>query len=1187
MPAGSGRKRGRGPQHLANLLSVVDLLLDLADTSSVQGWKTIKANTKENEYKDLQQALIVRWDMNRLLVSSSRKDPDQDERESISGRHTSIGSLEAIRRCLKATEQTVIMRKLNLQGRKADTSEADFATEQIRNALNNLADLNLREDTESRNPRAPRANSPYWSFWIIFPRNCKESKRDCLAFIEMSWKEGFQRPEGQEAQQLGSQVESRELAETKQRLDKLDRWIQDNLNGWRTRFEARQEVRDRSIHVPLTTAINLLSAEITAAEQTPQIHELRPEDIQVVVAGQGSQMLLIWEEGGAGKTSLAFEICRWGLDRKLAEHVLLPILLDPSPGKGDLVERVQEQLSHVDRSIRVDDVRDLLSHRRLLVIVDHFSECTMAQRQWLIEHCHPQEIDLLLLTSRQQERSHFGGWLISTIQPQRLQDESLFRFFENYLVERGKRAGTDHSTAPLLSPDDQVRTRDLLERMVGNKPITVLLAWMVIDKAIEHIQNGRVDLLPSSVPELMLNYVERCSIAVPVEGQYLEGEPKAAVGSALIETILKKLALAAHEQNDAYKPQNFGLKLARGVLANICSNETDPPASDKPLRLLRYLEKKLNLLQEKGRDSSGPVYRISLDPLADYMAGLALIEKLTTPPSPGEQLRAVQGWLGQLSGQLELENRDRRSLMRGFLSACRDVSKDWLARLPEGLDPSLREQWHHIPLRFAQLAGIDPQEERRLEARHLIRRHAGDLAWANPELRPKALAELIAYAGEFADLDQLGELEDAVEPLKIVLQKSSLPERDRAAAAETLGLIGSQKATEALERIIDNDHELNVGVRRAAAEALGLVASHGDDRMRHWDRLVKMLTADSLQKETNPDRIAAVLPLLQGASRGLQRLASRKLPLLSSGDPLEVPMLTLTTSAGAVTTQVVRIPVWQLSLPGGLPLELVEVQGGQYQIGSLAEEEKQIGHYIRLSHPPRTLKTSGFFLARYPLSQAQWRSLADPCYAVRRQLKAYPARNKGLDLPVVGVSWCDAGEWCFRLQKYLQQKLAGLSLVVRLPSESEWEAACRAGSITSFHFGDTIDTSWANYNGNYFYPGGKKGSDLGRITPVGAYGLVNSIGLADLHGNVNEFCQEASHNHSILLEEPKDGMQWEEYVSYMSESRYARGGSWASSPFDCRASSTTYIGQGDVDDATGFRPGFFTRRQGLRPWPGS
>ena len=173
MPAGSGRKRGRGPQHLANLLSVVDLLLDLADTSSVQGWQTIQANTKENVYKDLQQALIVRWDKNRLLVSSSRKDPDQDESDSISARHTNIGSLEAIRRCLKASESTVNRRKLNLQGRKADTSEADFATEQIRNALNNLADLNLREDTEKRKPGAPRANSPYWSFWIIFPPNCK------------------------------------------------------------------------------------------------------------------------------------------------------------------------------------------------------------------------------------------------------------------------------------------------------------------------------------------------------------------------------------------------------------------------------------------------------------------------------------------------------------------------------------------------------------------------------------------------------------------------------------------------------------------------------------------------------------------------------------------------------------------------------------------------------------------------------------------------------------------------------------------------------------------------------------------------------------------------------------------------------------------------------------------------------
>jgi len=188
MPAGSGRKRGRGPQHLSNLLKVVDLLLDLADTSSVQGWKAIQATSKAHEYNDLEKALVVRWDENRLLVTSSRKDPDE-ESQSEPIRHSNIGSLEAIRRCLKATEPKVMTRKLNLQGRKADTSEADFATGQIRTALNNLADLKLREDTEKRKPGAKRANSPHWSFWIVFPPNHDKRKQDCLTFIETRWNE--------------------------------------------------------------------------------------------------------------------------------------------------------------------------------------------------------------------------------------------------------------------------------------------------------------------------------------------------------------------------------------------------------------------------------------------------------------------------------------------------------------------------------------------------------------------------------------------------------------------------------------------------------------------------------------------------------------------------------------------------------------------------------------------------------------------------------------------------------------------------------------------------------------------------------------------------------------------------------------------------------------------------------------
>jgi formylglycine-generating enzyme required for sulfatase activity len=530
--------------------------------------------------------------------------------------------------------------------------------------------------------------------------------------------------------------------------------------------------------------------------------------------------------------------------------------------------------------------------------------------------------------------------------------------------------------------------------------------------------------------------------------------------------------------------------------------------------------------------------------------------------------------LDQRSGELERSDPERRRLMRGFLSACRDVCKDRLTRQAPDTDPGVREQWQHIPLRFAQLAGIDPLEERQLEARHLIRRHAGDLAWANPELRPKALEGLSAYAREFAGAGQLAELEEAVDPLAYTLQKRAVPVPDRAAAAEALGLIGSQKAVEALERMIYNHQEASVAVRRAAAEALGLIQLSADDPDRQWELLEQTLRAEALINETDPVRIAAVLPLLQGASRGLQRLANGRLPLWGSADERIVPMLSLTITAGALTTEVVPIPVWQVLLPDGVPLELVEVPKDTYEIGSPETEEGRedvdgVRNAALVEARRIVTLPSGFLLARYPITQAQWSSLADSRYRLQRDLSADPARHKGADRPVESVSWYDASEWCARLQRHLEQGLPASSLRVRLPSESEWEAACRAGSSNRFHFGDTILPSWANYNSNFVYPGGCKGTYLNRTSAVGAYGLVNRFGLADLHGNVWEWCEDIWH--PSPLDGPRDGSAQLAPAEGLNEKRLLRGGSWFNGPRACRSAARDRTLPDNLSVSVGFR----------------
>jgi formylglycine-generating enzyme required for sulfatase activity len=521
--------------------------------------------------------------------------------------------------------------------------------------------------------------------------------------------------------------------------------------------------------------------------------------------------------------------------------------------------------------------------------------------------------------------------------------------------------------------------------------------------------------------------------------------------------------------------------------------------------------------------------------------------------------------------------------MGGFLAACRDCYKDWLNRLPENLEASLVNDWARVPDDIAFVAGIDPDEERRLEVKQLIRRHAEDLRWANPELRAKAIAELTRYGKEFPGIPELAL---ALLPLERTMAKTAYPAADRAAAAEALGHIGGPRAAEALLLRIRSGEESAVALRRAAAEALGLLDASADNPEAHWDLLQEILAdgGQHLHGETDPARIEAKLPLLQGASRGLQRLAARsrpfRLPVWGSGRGLKVPMLTLTTAAGAVTTRLVAVEVWQVPLPGGLPLEVVEIQGGTFPIGSPRGElgRDAYGYAPEAAgievEAQRLVTVPTFAMARFPITQAQWQTLAE----------ANPSQHKGADLPVACVSWHDSQSWLKRLNRWLAEQgpaqgLAGEPPRLALPSENLWEVACRGGSASPFHFGDTLDAAWANYDAspNYVYPGGRAGRYLQRPSPVGSYGLVNERGLADLHGNVWECCEDVWH--PSPLGGPLDGRPRHEPVAGVWDMRLLRGGSWFITPQNCRSAYRSRLRPADSNSVVGFRvcclpPGF-------------
>jgi formylglycine-generating enzyme required for sulfatase activity len=190
------------------------------------------------------------------------------------------------------------------------------------------------------------------------------------------------------------------------------------------------------------------------------------------------------------------------------------------------------------------------------------------------------------------------------------------------------------------------------------------------------------------------------------------------------------------------------------------------------------------------------------------------------------------------------------------------------------------------------------------------------------------------------------------------------------------------------------------------------------------------------------------------------------------------------------------------------------------------------GAYVMGLGMPHQVSVPSFYMSRYTVTQDQWRRVAGyPKVAI--ELNPSPSYFKGGRRPVERISWEDAMEFCKRLS-------LATGRPYRLPSESEWEYACRAGTTTPFHFGETIAPEWVNYNGGHPYGDGPQGIFRGETVEVGSLGGANAFGLYDMHGNVWEWC--ADQWHDDYLGAPADGGIWD--VGGDVRLRVIRGGAF-------------------------------------------
>jgi formylglycine-generating enzyme required for sulfatase activity len=242
-------------------------------------------------------------------------------------------------------------------------------------------------------------------------------------------------------------------------------------------------------------------------------------------------------------------------------------------------------------------------------------------------------------------------------------------------------------------------------------------------------------------------------------------------------------------------------------------------------------------------------------------------------------------------------------------------------------------------------------------------------------------------------------------------------------------------------------------------------------------------------------------------------------------------------------------------LAPGLDLHMVSIPGGSFQMGSPDGEGDDN------EHPQHLVSIAPFFMGKFPVTQAQWRVVS---YYPKVNIDlpkdpSSPGGNERDRLPVDSVYWEWAVEFCNRLSHKTKR-------IYRLPSEAEWEYACRAGTKTKYHFGDKIRKKYVCYSNNlattYF------ASVFNHNTSaVGIFNVANNFGLYDMHGNVWEWCLDKWHDNYHGA--PKDGSTW--IAENKIEHHVLRGGSFLNSSGDGRSARRLRYHPNNIWCLPGFR----------------
>lgn len=228
----------------------------------------------------------------------------------------------------------------------------------------------------------------------------------------------------------------------------------------------------------------------------------------------------------------------------------------------------------------------------------------------------------------------------------------------------------------------------------------------------------------------------------------------------------------------------------------------------------------------------------------------------------------------------------------------------------------------------------------------------------------------------------------------------------------------------------------------------------------------------------------------------------------------------------------------------GITLEMVQIPGGEFVMGSPPEEQQRHPD----ESPQRSVTIKSFYMGKFVVTQKQYQAV----------INSNPSKFIGGRRPVERVSWDDAIAFCHQLAQQTGKSY-------QLPSEAQWEYACRAGTTTPFYFGETITSALVNYDANFTYGFASQGKYLQTTTDVGSF-PPNAFGLYDMHGLVWEWCQDTYLD--SYYGAPTDGRA---RISDRHDIRLLRGGSWGDKPGDCRSAKRIKYPQNFKSLLHGFR----------------